>query len=198
MRNLKVGKRVSIEFNYEVKHYWKKVLFFLCIDRPKLSQRIKMITQKLFTILYTKLVNLNLFPLRDFGSTISRVTAKRLGQLATRLYIVLLTVGLIILVFYTIIQPQLIKKTFDRPSLDVYERLLRDHSETLQCPCSSISLLYDQFITIEPLFHPVRSHTNHLLDLPQRRKHTFCQVADMIFRRSSTNKSKYPFLVVIY
>ena len=140
------------------------VLLFLSTDRPKLSKRIRMIIQTLFATIYTKLVDLNLFPLRDFGSTTSAVTAKRLGQFATRLYIVLLTVGLIILVFYTIIQPQLLKKTFNRPSLDLYERLLRDHSQTLECPCSSISLLYDRFITIEPVFHPVRTGAKRELD----------------------------------
>ena len=136
--------------------------------------------------MHTKLVNLNLFPSRDFGSTINRATAKRLGRFATRLYIVLLTVGLTILVSYTIIQPQLIKKTFDRPSLDVYERLLRDHSETLACPCSSISSLYKEFVTVEPVFHPVRSHTIHLTDLPQGKEYSFCHISDMIFHRSAT------------
>ena len=121
-----------------------------------------MIIHQLFKTFYTKLGNLNLYPLRDFGSTISRVTARRLGQLATRLYIVLLTVGLIILIFYAVIQPQILKKTFERPSLDLYERLLRDHNETLQCPCSSISLLYGQFITIEPVFHQVKAQTMHI------------------------------------
>ena len=136
-------------------------MFFSPADRLKLSERIKMMIQKLFTTLYTKLITLNLFPLRNFGSTISRTTAKRLGQLATRLYIVLLTVGLITLLFYTIIQPQVLKKTFNTPSLDLYESLLRDHSETLQCPCSSISLPYGHFINIEPVFHPVRADIIH-------------------------------------
>ena len=106
-------------------------------------------------ILYTKLVNLNLFPLRYFGNATNRTTARRLGQFATRLYMVLITVGLVILIFYTIIQPQLIKKTVNRPSLDVYERLLRDHTETLRCPCSSIASFYGEFVSITPVFHQV-------------------------------------------
>ena len=133
------------------------MLFLLSTDRPKLSKRIKLIIKNMVTTIYTTLANVNLFPLRNFGSATSRTTAKQLGRLATRLYIVLLTVSLIILILYTVIQPQLLKKTFATPSLDIYERLLHDHSETLECPCSTISIPYQNFITIEPVYHPVRT-----------------------------------------
>ena len=130
-------------------------LFFLCTVRPKLSKRIRTLSQKLIMLVYTKLISLNLFPGRTFGSNIDRTRDKRYGRWATRLYILLLIIGLVILIFHTIIQPQVLRKTFESPSLDVYERLLLDHSEALQCPCSSISSTYDQCITIEPAFHPV-------------------------------------------
>ena len=85
-----------------------------------------------------------------------QIRSKRLGQLATRLYTVLLTGGLVVLMFYTIIQPQILTKVFEKPSLNVYKSLLLDHNDTLHCPCSSISLTYDQYITTEPVFHQVR------------------------------------------
>ncbi|CAF0975007.1 unnamed protein product [Adineta steineri] len=81
----------------------------------------------------------------------------RLGQITTRLYIVLLIAGHIILILYTIIQPQILTKIFDQPSLTTYNRLMVDHSDTLQCPCSSISSLYGRYITIESVFHQVCS-----------------------------------------
>jgi hypothetical protein len=99
---------------------------------------------------------LNLFPLRSFETNNDRLNAKYLGQLATRLYMALLCIGLSILAFYTIIQPSLLTKTFVKPSIDIFKRLMKDHSDTLICPCSSISTPYDRFVQIEPSFHPVR------------------------------------------
>ncbi|CAF0976794.1 unnamed protein product [Adineta steineri] len=81
----------------------------------------------------------------------------RLGQITTRLYIVLLIIGHVILILHTIIQPQILTKIFDQPSLTTYDRLMVDHSDTLQCPCSSISSIYNRYITIEPVFHQVCS-----------------------------------------
>ncbi|CAF3744360.1 unnamed protein product [Adineta steineri] len=81
----------------------------------------------------------------------------RLGRITTRLYIVLLITGHVILILYTIIQPQILTKTFDQPSLTTYNHLMVDHSDTLQCPCSSISSIYDRYVTIEPVFHQVCS-----------------------------------------
>ena len=130
-------------------------LFFLLTVRLKLAKRIRILSQKLAVVLYAKLLSLNLFTGRTFGSEIDRVRDKRLGQWATRLYIILLMIGLATLIFDTIRQPQVLRKTFNNPSLNVYERLLLDHNGSLTCPCSSISSIYDQCITIEPLFHPV-------------------------------------------
>jgi hypothetical protein len=114
--------------------------------------------------LYTALLNLNLFSAPRFGSDIDRKRAKHLSQLATRLYIGLLIIGFAILALYTIIQPQMLRKTFANPSLDIYNRLLLDHNDALQCRCSSISSTYDRFIEIETVFHQVsrEDHSNAL------------------------------------
>ncbi|CAF1642375.1 unnamed protein product, partial [Adineta steineri] len=83
--------------------------------------------------------------------------AKYLGQLATRLYIVLLVIGLIILTLYSVVKPRLLSKSFAKPSLDVYNSLVRDHHDTLRCPCSNISSVYDRYVQIEPKFHQICS-----------------------------------------
>ncbi|UJR20241.1 hypothetical protein I4U23_023372 [Adineta vaga] len=126
-------------------------------DRVHLLDRIKINLRTLITFLFTTLMNMNMFPLRTFSSHIERTKAKYLGQLATRLYILLLIISFVILTIYTIIQPRILTKTYDKPSLNMYHRLLLNHEDTLQCPCSSISSTYDQFITIEPIFHQVCS-----------------------------------------
>ncbi len=117
--------------------------------------RLKAIVQKLITLLYTSLINLNVFPLWVFGNNTNRITAIHLGKWTTRLYIMLLTITLIIIIFYMGLRPQILTKTFHRPSFDVYNRLARDHEEILECSCSSISSTYDRFVEIEPIFHEV-------------------------------------------
>ncbi|CAF1500919.1 unnamed protein product, partial [Adineta steineri] len=121
--------------------------------RPKLFNRIKGVLSKICTLIYTKLVDLNMFPLWTFGSDTNRITAKRFGQMATRLYILLLMISFTIVALYTIIQPQLITKTFSNPSLNLYNNLVQKHETTLQCQCSSISSTYDHYVEITPVFH---------------------------------------------
>ncbi len=84
------------------------------------------------------------------------MTTKRIGQWSTRLYIVLLIIGLAILALYSVIQPQRLTKTFTRPSFNVYNQLIQDYGNELKCSCSLIASTYDQFIKIEPVFHEVK------------------------------------------
>jgi hypothetical protein len=99
-----------------------------------------------------------MFPLHAFGSSVDRMRAKYLGQLATRLYIVLLIIGLVILTLYSVVRPRPVTKSFKEPSFDVYNRLIHDHSVTLRCPCSFVSSIYDHYVKIEPIFHQVKTN----------------------------------------
>ncbi|CAF0940368.1 unnamed protein product [Adineta steineri] len=58
---------------------------------------------------------------------------------------------------YGITQPQTITKIFDKPTIDDYNNLLRTYNDSLHCRCSSISLMYDHFIKIEPVYHQICS-----------------------------------------
>ena len=132
------------------------LVFPVYIVPMKLFDRIKVTCQQRFLLVQTLLINLNLYPLRTFQNHVDQTTAKRLGRWATRLYIGLLVISLVTLVIYTAIQPRILTATFDSPSFHTYNRLARDHGETLQCTCSSIATAYDRFVTIEPLFHQVK------------------------------------------
>ena len=134
-----------------------KTLIFLCIGSPRLFDRVKQMFRNLATLLYTKLIDLNVFSVSTFGSNIDRLKAKHLGKLATRLYAILLIVCFIVLGLYNVSQPQIITKTIDKPSLNTYNNLILDHNDTLQCPCSSMSSMYTHFINIQPIFHQVVS-----------------------------------------
>jgi hypothetical protein len=133
------------------------IFLSLWIVRPKLSDRLKMITRNLATRLYNAAVNLNIFPLRDFGNNLDRTTAKRLSQYATRLYIILFIVSAVVLTLYTIFEPRATTKTFDKPSFDVYKQLRKDYGDKLECPCSLFASTYNQSVKIKPVFHEVRT-----------------------------------------
>ncbi|UJR18487.1 hypothetical protein I4U23_005393 [Adineta vaga] len=51
--------------------------------------RLNANVRKLFTLLYASLIELNIFSIHNFGSNIDRIRAKRLGQWATHLYLIL-------------------------------------------------------------------------------------------------------------
>ncbi|CAF3662865.1 unnamed protein product [Adineta steineri] len=119
--------------------------------------RLKVIMKKLMIYLYNALTNLNIFLIRNFGSNIDRMKAKRLGQWATRLYLVLFAVGLAILALHTIIRPQEFTKTFNKPSLNSSKQLFQKHKDKLKCLCSSIASPYKRFMNIEARFHEICS-----------------------------------------
>jgi hypothetical protein len=117
-----------------------------------------MITQNVTMFTYTKVIDLNIFPRRSFGSHLDEHAAKRYGQWSTRLYIVLLVAGVSIFALHTMIRPRTDTKTFDRLSLATYRDLLRKYGDQLQCPCTSISSPHNRFLEIEPVFHQVRTY----------------------------------------
>ncbi|CAF1413027.1 unnamed protein product [Adineta ricciae] len=95
-----------------------------------------------------QLMTLNLFPM--FSNI-------KDGLHSTRLYLVCLVIGMIILIFYTSISVQTRIVTVFAPSLDEYEYLYNEHSSTLKCPCSHLSMSYSSIIDVEPEYHQVCS-----------------------------------------
>ncbi|CAF3798193.1 unnamed protein product [Adineta steineri] len=85
------------------------------------------------------------------------MTAKRLGQWTTRLYIILFIVGLFVLLVYTIARRQTVTKTFNQPSFILYNRLHHEHQDKLECSCSFIASKFEQFVEIEAKFHQICS-----------------------------------------
>ncbi|CAF1222349.1 unnamed protein product [Adineta steineri] len=119
--------------------------------------RLRAIMQKIVTLLYDNLANLNIFLVRDFGSKVDRITAKRLGQWATLLYIVLFLISMIGLTLYFSMQPKTQTDIFDKPSLDLYERLFQRYGNQLKCSCSSIVSTNGRFVKLEAVFHDICS-----------------------------------------
>lgn len=141
-----------------------------------LTGQVKAAPRKLVKLFRDKLTGLNIFPMRSFGNSLDSTQAKRLARLATRLYIILLILAMIILALYVIVQPELLTKTFVEPSRQLYDRLAREHLDTLQCPCSSISMTYERFVQIAPAFHQVGSKSSHSLKIEHFGPHRYVRV----------------------
>ena len=144
------------EGKYLIISIQNNISLFFFIVRQNLFDRLKLRLRNVVMFCSTKLMNVNIFCPRNFGNNINQETSKRCGRWATRLYIVLLIVIITISAFYTLIQPQILTKTFLKPSLNTYNRLIYDHGDTLTCPCLTISSSYSQFVKIESIFHQVK------------------------------------------
>ncbi|CAF1343607.1 unnamed protein product [Adineta ricciae] len=125
--------------------------------RQKWSNRLKITIQNSIRFCIISITNLNLFPMRYFGSNTDRIKAKRLGQIATRLYIILHIVAFVIIIFYNIVRPATQRETFDHLTFDFYKQLEKKHGNKLECPCTNIASKYDNFVENEVELHEVCS-----------------------------------------
>ena len=64
---------------------------------------------------------------------------------------------MIILLLFNLFITQTTTVSVSKPSLDTYDDLQKLHSDTLRCPCTSINILYQTFISLFPVFHQVCS-----------------------------------------
>ncbi|CAF1384653.1 unnamed protein product [Adineta ricciae] len=79
------------------------------------------------------------------------------GIYSTRIYILFLFLGLIILLFYSSISTQIRSITIKNPTFDIYKQLFQKYSSTLTCSCSQISIKYSSIINISTILHQVCS-----------------------------------------
>lgn len=105
--------------------------------------------------LHRQILDSNIFLKNDFPNNLDAATAKRFGQITTRLYILFLLLSLSTVAVYTIIDPHTLAKTFDKPNFDLYTSLQNKYKGQLRCSCSSIASTYRQYVTAEPSFHKV-------------------------------------------
>ena len=76
---------------------------------------------------------------------------------ATRIYAGLLTISIVILLFFTGLKEQTHIVTVLSPSPSTFDRLVETYPSTLVCPCSKISIPYRSFLSFAPHYHQVCS-----------------------------------------
>ena len=99
------------------------------------------------------MINFNLFERKTPRTSENTVYETRL----TRVFIFFLALSSMAVTIYIVVVQQNQLITVPSPSANVYEQLYTDHSDTLQCPCSRISVPYGSFINLSVVLHQVCS-----------------------------------------
>jgi hypothetical protein len=79
------------------------------------------------------------------------------GIRSTRVYVVLLAISMTIASIYSAVSLQTYTVTVSNPTVDQFERLHRQYSTELSCPCRRLSINYSSIMSIQPRFHQVCS-----------------------------------------
>jgi hypothetical protein len=77
----------------------------------------------------------------------------------SRIYLLCLTIGLAVLIFYTMLSVQTKVVQVKMPSYEtvLYLQLQREFNFSLQCPCTQINAPYGQLVQLQPFYHQVCS-----------------------------------------
>ena len=129
--------------------------FLFDLVRVSYCSRLRTFIRNTASLVYTKVVKLNLFQQRDFGSSFKPETYEQLGQWSTYLYILCLLCSFILILTYRIIKPVMLTKTFPKPSFEQYHSLKAKYEDQLTCICQSFANPNHRFLQIQPKFHQV-------------------------------------------
>jgi len=78
-------------------------------------------------------------------------------KLTTRIYLFLLLSMIIVLLLFNSLNTQIVTISIENPSLSTYINLQRKYSHTLTCPCSTVTISYQKFMSFSPILHQICS-----------------------------------------
>ncbi|CAF4208482.1 unnamed protein product, partial [Adineta steineri] len=121
--------------------------------QPIINQDIQAITigQKLKTSILT----FNLFKNRNKRSE-EQLQQQRFS---TRFFLIITLMTLLILVFYVSFENVTYTIIKNNPTIIEFNKLYQEYPNTIQCPCQTYSITYEQLITFQPHLHLVCSST---------------------------------------
>lgn len=77
--------------------------------------------------------------------------------ISTRIYIIVLTLSIIIFLIFLSAPIKQYDIIIENPSVEIFERLYRNYSTQVKCPCRRIIINYGSFLSLTPEFHPICS-----------------------------------------
>ncbi|CAF1609707.1 unnamed protein product, partial [Rotaria sp. Silwood1] len=79
-------------------------------------------------------------------------------QIATRFYIIVFVLALIVIITFTGLNSQIHSVKVTSPTELIFEQLQTQYSSSLSCPCSRIAIQYSKFLSVKPIaYHQVCS-----------------------------------------
>ncbi|CAF1441651.1 unnamed protein product [Adineta ricciae] len=82
---------------------------------------------------------------------------KKKEVLATRFYLIVLMIILYAYSFYATAVTHTSTITITKPTIEQYKDLIQQYPDTLRCPCERISIPYEKFLHISPVYHQICS-----------------------------------------
>ncbi|CAF0966699.1 unnamed protein product [Adineta ricciae] len=126
------------------------------VIRRKRHQRAGVSIWNRFGIYYqttkTKLIELNWFE-----SNTNDEENLRKEIITTRVYLIVFTLVLLTLVFYSSLIDKTINVKVSLSSLSQYQQVQMKYPNTFNCPCNEISVPYKDFLVVSPIYHEVCS-----------------------------------------
>ncbi|CAF0812814.1 unnamed protein product [Adineta steineri] len=80
-------------------------------------------------------------------------------RFSTRFFLMITLITLVILVFYVSFQNVTYTIIKNNPTIIEFNKLHQEYPNTIQCPCQSYSITYEEFITFQPRLHSICSST---------------------------------------
>ncbi|CAF4015884.1 unnamed protein product [Rotaria sp. Silwood1] len=122
------------------------------VPSPRIFQRLCLVWNKF----KMKIINLNIF---ESELSYNNDHRRRKEIIKTRIYILLLTINITILIIYNSFSIQTQYTTISHPSQETFNNLLMNlqYSPTLECQCQNITIPYNSFISISPYYHQLCS-----------------------------------------
>ena len=102
--------------------------------------------------LWLKVKFLNLFESHSGDSLV-----ERREQHTTRLYLVLISLMFAVLFSYTAFSEKTVTYTIQKPTRATYQTLLDTYGDRVQCPCTSLTVPFKSFTSIEARYHQICS-----------------------------------------
>ncbi|CAF0846332.1 unnamed protein product [Adineta steineri] len=79
------------------------------------------------------------------------------NQIIHRLHVILVIAILTTFYMFSTFTPHITPISTNEPSLEIYEDLYKEYNDTLECPCSQLSMKYESFLTLTTRFHEICS-----------------------------------------
>ncbi|CAF0887032.1 unnamed protein product [Adineta steineri] len=121
------------------------------INRPQHVSHTRI--QQMLISLKTIILTLNLF------KNINKRSDNQLyrQRIATRIYFILSSLSLTIILLFISLENSTHTIIVEHPTIDQYNALLRQYSDSLYCSCTTISVEYQDIISFQPRFHTICS-----------------------------------------